>query len=189
MVGEVRDNETAELAIHAALTGHVVLSTLHTTDAPGSIARLVDMDIAPFLLGSTLHTVVAQRLARKICPKCKEKISIPEEYIADIKKELGKIGTDFIKEIIPNYIPEELFFFKGKGCPSCGNTGYRGRVSVSEVLDVNEKVKEEIFKAEKHLTLEFINTTQKYTTIYQDGIIKILQGLTTMEELLRVMTN
>ena len=121
MVGEIRDEETAELAIHAALTGHLVLSTLHTTDAPGAITRLVDMRVKEFLLGSTLIAVVAQRLARKICDKCKEEYKLPDKYIKEIKEELEKIGLDYVKKLIPDFDIDKMEFHKGKGCPGCRN--------------------------------------------------------------------
>jgi type IV pilus assembly protein PilB len=189
MVGEIRDEETAELAIHAALTGHFVASTLHTTDAAGAISRFIDMGVAPFLLGSTLHTVIAQRLARKICKFCKESIAIPEEYKKQIKKDIADIGEDYIKEIISDFDMEKISFFHGKGCPKCGNTGYSGRISVSEVLDVNEALKDKIFNGLTHFSLADIKSSQRFITVYQDGIIKVLQGATTMEEIMRVATN
>ena len=187
MVGEIRDHETAELAIHAALTGHYVLSTLHTTSAAGAITRFVDMQIEPFLLGSTLHTIIAQRLARKICEHCKEKISLPDEQVQDIKKTVEIVGSDYIKTIIKDFNPEKLNFYKGKGCPKCGNVGYSGRVALVEVLDIVEEIKNLIIEGKKHLKEEEIKKSQRFINIKQDGIIKVLQGLTTMEEVLRVV--
>ena len=187
MVGEIRDEETAELAIHSALTGHYVLSTLHTTDAPNTITRLVDMKVEPFLLGSTLHTVIAQRLARKICSNCKIEYKMPEELISEIKKEIKDIGVDYIKTVIKDFDPEKPIFHSGKGCPRCGNTGYAGRVALAEVLDINDKIKEIIFSGKKHLSLDEVRASQKFVSIKQDGIIKVLQGVTTMEEVLRVI--
>lgn len=187
MVGEIRDEETAELAIHSALTGHYVLSTLHTTDAPNTITRLVDMKVEPFLLGSTLHTVIAQRLARKICSNCKIEYKMPEELISEIKKEIKDIGVDYIKTVIKDFDPEKPIFHSGKGCSRCGNTGYAGRVALAEVLDINDKIKEIIFSGKKHLSLDEVRASQKFVSIKQDGIIKVLQGVTTMEEVLRVI--
>jgi len=187
MVGEIRDEETAELAVHSALTGHYVFSTLHTTDAPGAITRLVDMKVEPFLLGSTLHTVIAQRLARKICGNCKIEFKIPPELLQEIDAEIKNIGIDYIKKIMPDFSQGKIIFYKGKGCPRCGNTGYAGRVALAEVLDVNEKLKELIFAGKSHIGPEEINASQKFINIKQDGIIKVMQGLTTMEEVLRVV--
>ncbi len=189
MVGEIRDDETAELAIHAALTGHFVLSTLHTMDAIGAIPRLIDMKVEPFLLGSTLHTVIAQRLARKVCHKCKEETNISNEYLARIRneiKEIEKVAPGYIKNIIPDFDIDNLKFYHGKGCPQCGNTGYRGRIAIAEVLDVNDKLQDLILDGKKNISLFDVISTQPFITIKQDGIIKVLQGLTTMEEVLRV---
>ena len=187
MVGEIRDQETAELAIHAALTGHFVLSTLHTTSAPGAITRMVDMHIEPFLVGSTLHTVIAQRLTRRICSSCKEEIKIPAELAGQLKKDITEIGNEVIKETIPDWEGEIDKIYQGKGCPHCGNTGYKGRLAISEVVDINEKLKTLILDGHKHITESEIKATQPYSNMYQDGIIKVLQGLTTLEEVLRVM--
>jgi len=187
MVGEIRDEETAELSIHAALTGHLVFSTLHTTDAPGAITRLVDMDVKAFLLGSTLVAVVAQRLTRKICAKCKEEVKLPAEQVADVQKDIDTITVEYIKTLIPDFDRNKIKFYKGKGCSHCGNTGYSGRMSVSSVLTINDKIKELIMEGKKHLTLKEIQENQRYITVKQDGIIKVLQGRTTLEEVLRVM--
>lgn len=189
MVGEIRDQETGELAIHAALTGHLVFSTLHTTNAPGAITRMVDMGIEPFLLGSTLAAVVAQRLARKICSHCKEEIKLPEEHMSEIKKDIEEIGYKYIRTIMKEFDENNLKFYKGKGCSRCGNTGYSGRISVAEVLDVNEQIKEIIISGKINLSIEQIRKTQEYITVKQDGIIKVLQGFTTYEDVLRVMRN
>ncbi len=187
MVGEIRDEETAELAIHAALTGHLVLSTLHTTDAPGAITRLVDMQVKEFLLGSTLIAVVAQRLARKICDKCKEEYKLPDKYIKEIKEELEEIGLDYVKKLIPDFDIDKMKFHKGKGCPRCGNTGYHGRLSVCEVMTITDELKEKIFAGKKHLTVKDIRESQQFISVKQDGILKVVQGITAMEEILRVM--
>jgi type IV pilus assembly protein PilB len=187
MVGEIRDEETAELAIHAALTGHYVLSTLHTNSAAGAITRLVDMKVQPFLLGSTLIGVIAQRLARKTCPHCKTKTKIPADYLKDIKKEINDITVEYIKKVIKDFNIDNLVFYKGKGCPRCGNTGYSGRIALSEVLDINDKIKELIIEGKKHLSNKDIKESQKFIDIKQDGIIKVLKGVTTMEEVLRVI--
>ena len=187
MVGEIRDEETAELAIHAALTGHMVLSTLHTNSAVGAIPRMIDMNVEPFLLGSTMHTVIAQRLARKICPHCKEKFNIPDGVLAEIKAEISNIGEEYISQIIKGFDSKKLVFYRGKGCPRCGNKGYSGRVSVVEVLDINKKLKRLIFDGNRDLSIEQVKSTQEFITIKQDGILKVLQGITTMEEVLRVM--
>ena len=187
MVGEIRDNETAELGIHASLTGHFVLSTLHTNDALGAIPRLLDMKVEPFLLGSTLNIILAQRLGRKICEYCKIEYKLPDEIVAGIKKELAITPLAVIKEMIPNFDLKKIKFYKGQGCPRCGATGYSGRIALAEVLDVNDKIKDIIMNSQVNLTLDDLIKNQNFITMKQDGIIKVLLGLTTMEEILRTI--
>ena len=182
MVGEIRDNETAELAIHAALTGHLVLSTLHTNDALGAIPRLMDMKIEPFLLASTLNLVLAQRLVRRVCDNCKEEIQVPVAL------------KDKILEIIHN-LPESAFyggikkndtpkFYKGKGCNRCGGTGYKGRIAITEVLALDKKLKDIINEKSDMSKFEEELRKQGYVDMMQDGVIKAMLGLTTVEEFL-----
>ena len=187
MVGEIRDNETAELAVHAGLTGHFVLSTLHTNDALGAIPRLMDMKVEPFLLSSTLRIVAAQRLARKICEYCKKEAKIPENTMAKVKKTIDKIPPDVIKELVDGYNPGKLVFYIGEGCSRCANTGYSGRVAISEVLHINSKIKEIINEKSSSLTEEEVKKNQPFTTIVEDGVIKALKGLTSLEEVMRVI--
>ncbi|MFH1233178.1 MAG: GspE/PulE family protein [Patescibacteria group bacterium] len=187
MVGEVRDNETAELVIHASLTGHFVLSTLHTNDAIGAIARLIDMKVEPFLLGSTLNVVVAQRLGRKICLHCKVEDNLPTDVVDEINGVIDNMQIDVLKKVLTGVDLKNLKFYKGKGCSYCGNTGYSGRIAFAEVLDITDKVKEVIMNGKKILSVEEIRKSQQFTTIKEDGIIKVLLGLTTMEEVLRTL--
>jgi len=187
MVGEIRDQETAELSIHAAMTGHLVFSTVHTLDAIGTVARLVDMGVEPFLLGATLKMIVAQRLVRKICSQCVEETTLPENYLSDIGQELDNIGAEYLGKLIKNYKREDVKFFHGKGCGHCGNTGYSGRVAISEVLFITKELKELISADKGELTIEEIRKYQKFISIKQDGIIKAMKGVTTIEEVLRVM--
>ncbi len=187
MVGEIRDNETAELGIHASLTGHFVLSTLHTNDALGAIPRLLDMKAEPFLLGSTLNIVLAQRLARKICEHCKVEQKMSQEIINDVKKELAVTPAAVIEKMLPGYDINNLKFFKGKGCARCGSTGYMGRVALAEVLDVDDKIRQVIIDNKKNLTVDDLKKDQNFITMKQDGLIKVLLGLTTIEEILRTV--
>lgn len=187
MVGEIRDEETAELAVHAALTGHFVLSTLHTNSAPATLPRLIDMGVEPFLLGSTLHTIIAQRLARKICSHCKEDVEVPKDFKEELEKEIKEIGIDYIKKLIKDFDIKNIKFSRGKGCAHCGNSGYRGRIAVAEVLDINAKLKKMIVDGAKNFTSEEIRQTQIFITIKQDGLLKVIQGSTTMEEVLRII--
>jgi len=189
MVGEIRDSETAELAIHAGLTGHFVLSTLHTNSALGAVPRLIDMKVEPFLLGSTINTIIAQRLARRICVHCKQETKVPEDIMIFIKEVASKIAPSILKEMIKNFDKNNIILYKGAGCPRCGGLGYGGRVALNEVIDVNDKIKEIIMNKNSRLKLEDILASQKFITMAQDGVLKILQGITTAEEVLRVVHN
>ncbi len=168
MVGEIRDKETAEVAIQASLTGHLVFSTLHTNDAPSALARLLDIGIEPFLISSSLAGVLAQRLVRTICPACKERYS-PDE---DALKEAG--------------LPAGTVAYRGKGCPACMNTGFMGRIGIFELLSVHEQIRkmvdarnsaDEIRRAARELGMK---------TLREDGIDKVLAGVTTLAEVMRV---
>lgn len=169
MVGEIRDTETAEIAVQASLTGHLVLSTLHTNTAVGAITRLRDMGIEPFLLSSTLLGVLAQRLVRTLCPECKQRYKASNKE----KEVVGITGT------------EDVFLYRPVGCKACNNTGYKGRTGIHELLLVNNEVRESINEAKGELYIE--NLIRPYTpSIKQDGMNKVLQGKTTVEEVLRV---
>ena len=172
LVGEIRDFETAEIGIKAALTGHMVLSTLHTNDAPSTINRLLNMGIEPFLVSSAVNLIVAQRLARKICPDCKE----PATHITD--ELLAKLGA----------VPEgfhDAVLYKGRGCDTCKGTGLKGRIALYEVMTMSEPLKELVLQGASSIELkrEAINLGMK--TLRQSGIQKMLQGVTTIEEVLR----
>jgi len=171
MVGEIRDFETAQIAVQAALTGHLVLSTVHTNDAPGTITRLIDMGIEPFLISSAIILILAQRLIRKICMDCREPIKVHPQLLID----LG-IPPDEVKSF-PVY--------KGKGCPICNNTGYKGRVGLYEVMPMKEEVKELVLSraSTTEIKKEAIRLGMK--TLRQSGIAKIKDGVTTIEEVLR----
>lgn len=186
MVGEIRDSETAELAIHAALTGHLVLSTLHTNSALGAIPRLIDMGVQSFLISSALKMVIGQRLVRRICPECKEEKKDVLPTVLDImKKELASIPAETLKEldIDPN---QPIKLYEGKGCNHCRNNGMKGRVGIYEVLEVNDKISSLVGEGKSENEILKFAQTQGYTTMKQDGIIKILKGLTTFEEVQRV---
>jgi len=186
MVGEIRDAETAELAVHAALTGHLMFSTLHTNTAVGAIPRLIDMGIEPFLLASSLRIVVAQRLVRKICDKCKEEKKVPELVKKSIEKGIADVSEDELKKYGIDR-KEEIKFYHGKGCDACNGTGLRGRLAIYEAVPVNENMKNIII--EKRGSEEMIDKERialGVLTIKQDGILKIIKGLTTIEEIDRV---
>jgi len=190
MVGEIRDEETAELAIHTALTGHLVFSTLHTNSAAGAIPRLVDMGIQPFLISSSMKLVIAQRLVRKICSKCKEEVAeIPKDAERIIAEELEKISPQTLEQLeIEDILKKgEVKIYHGKGCPECKGKGMRGRVGIFEVIEVNDKIKKIIESGEvSEQAIESEAKSLGYTTMKQDGIIKVLKGITTIEEVQRV---
>jgi len=186
MVGEIRDNETAELAIHAALTGHLVFSTVHTNDSIGTIPRLIDMGIEPFLISSSLRAVAAQRLVRKICEKCKEKIEMPYVITEQIKNEIDLIHPDELKKYGLNS-SEKIEFYQGRGCSECGGLGYKGRVAIFEALEIDGILQEIISEkkdSEQNIRKEAKN--KGMLTMRQDGIVKIIKGLTTLAEVERV---
>lgn len=185
MVGEIRDNETAELAIHAALTGHLMLSTLHTNDSFGAVPRLIDMDIEPFLISASLNVVIAQRLVRRVCPNCKADIAVPENLLADVHADLETLPQD----ARPTWLDlnKPLQFFRGRGCARCENTGYKGRVAIIEVFQVTHDVQQVIVSGGD--LLKNLRDTSKLQGMYPmkvDGILKALQGQTTVEEVLAV---
>ena len=171
MVGEIRDFETAQIAVQAALTGHLVLSTVHTNDAPGTISRLIDMGIEPFLISSAIVLILAQRLIRKVCMECREPVKVHPQLLID----LG-IPPDEVKSF-PVY--------KGKGCSLCNNTGYKGRVGLYEVMSMKEEIKELILSraSTSEVKKEAIRLGMK--TLRQSGVAKIKEGVTTIEEVLR----
>lgn len=191
MVGEIRDNESAELCVNAGLTGHFVLSTLHTNSAMDVVPRLVDMKVEPFLLASTLRSMVAQRLVRRICPNCTKNFNVDPEVIAQVKRELVKVPPNMLQKSLPSVKTvediDQSFFFKGQGCIHCKNTGYLGRLAILEIIDVNEKIQDMILDPKKIIREDDVRGCQEFITIREDGIIKALQGLTTLEEVYRVI--
>ncbi|MGL5416005.1 MAG: GspE/PulE family protein [Clostridium sp.] len=170
MIGEIRDTETAEIAARAAITGHVVLSTLHTNDAPSTIVRLIDMGIEPFLISTSLVGIIAQRLVRKVCMGCTE-----EYEAADYEKKL--LGIPFYEKVILK---------RGKGCSYCNNTGYKGRTGIYEILSINREMREGIIRNEDSDTLKEIAMKNGMKTLNKACIEKVMQGVTTIDELMRV---
>lgn len=187
MVGEIRDSETAELAIHAALTGHLVLSTLHTNSAMGTIPRLVDMGVESFLLASSLQVVAAQRLVRRICLECKEPMPITPVIENMIRKELESIPREEFSKYGLEAALKKIVVYKGKGCDFCNDTGYKGRVAMVEVIDVTDEVKNIITdKQGSERELEKVLPHQGMVSMREDGMLKVLAGLTTLMEVERV---
>jgi type IV pilus assembly protein PilB len=171
LVGEIRDFETAEIAVKAALTGHLVLSTLHTNDAPSTINRLMNMGIEPYLVATSVHLICAQRLVRRLCKECKEEIHMPLQALTEI-----------------GYTPEEaakLKLYKGRGCPVCNNTGYKGRVGLYEVMEISDELREMILCGASSLELKNKSLEHGMISLRKSGLRKIRDGLTTVEEVVR----
>ncbi|MCL5036512.1 MAG: Flp pilus assembly complex ATPase component TadA [Chloroflexi bacterium] len=172
MVGEIRDEETAEIAFHAAMTGHLVLSTLHTNDAPTTVIRLRELAVSPYLVAASLKAVVAQRLVRTICSKCREAYPAPREVVE-------MLGMDY---------SDDLKFYKGKGCKTCGFTGYHGRTGIFEVLTLDDKIQDLIYKEVSTIELADAASKQGMKFLMQDAMNKVKKGITTPEEVLRVIS-
>ena len=175
MVGEVRDKETADLAIQASLTGHLVFSTLHTNSAAGALPRLFDMEAEPFLLASSMTCIVAQRVVRKICDQCKETFDPAPEVVADIKNYLGDLAP-----------PGTFKLYRGRKCETCNDTGYQGRIGIFEVLPVTEKIGRLILEHKPAVVIEKAAEGSGMLLMKQDGYLKALEGITALEEVLRV---
>jgi len=209
MVGEIRDQETAELAIQASLTGHLVLSTLHTNSAPAAVPRLLDMGMEPYLLASTLRVLVGQRLPRKICTHCIQAVPSTGEEIKELVKSLSEIKNfDLVKYVtqvinakktkgeegsavlkLPEIGPDGqpiIYTYKGAGCDRCGGSGYSGRIGIFEVLDVTDKISRMIMQNVTAGDIENEAKENGMITMIQDGFLKVLEGITTIEEVLRV---
>jgi type IV pilus assembly protein PilB len=171
MVGEMRDLETAQIAIQASLTGHLVLSTLHTNDAAGAVTRLVDMGVEPFLVAATLEGILAQRLLRTICKVCRT----PYDPSQSILNQLGLTASD----------THGKQFFTGAGCGKCGQTGYKGRKGLFELLDMNDTLRDMVTKKAPTLALKQKAVEMGMTTLREDGVRNIFDGITTIEEVLK----
>jgi len=176
MIGEIRDHETAKISVEAALTGHLVLATLHTNDAPGAMSRLTDMGVEPFLTSSAVDCVIAQRLARRLCEHCKEPVELGEEILAGI-------GFPFA------HLPEGASpdFHKAVGCPRCGFSGYRGRVGLYELLEVNDAIKDLVLRRATASEIGHLAEESGMVRLRQDGLLKAAAGTTTIEEIFRTV--
>ncbi len=179
MVGEMRDHETATIAMEAALTGHLVLSTLHTNDAPSAATRLIDMGVEPFLISSSVVAVLAQRLVRQICPACKESYSAPRELLL-------RYGFPLSDDLL-NTSASELTLFKGKGCDKCKQTGYKGRTGVHELLMMNDEIRNKILERSPSHIIRALAMENGMHTLQMDAVEKVLLGITTVDEVLRVI--
>jgi len=177
LVGEIRDQETAEIAMHTALTGHMVFSTLHTNDAVGAIPRLVDIGIKTTIIGPALALVIAQRLVRRLCPDCKEASSLPADLKARVKKFL-----DQLPKRVDRAPYEKPQLYKPKGCAKCNELGYRGRIAVFEFLEVTPELEELINKEASEVVVKKFAKEQGMVRMQEDGVLKVLSGVTTFEE-------
>ncbi|MEK9130228.1 MAG: GspE/PulE family protein [Patescibacteria group bacterium] len=181
MVGEIRDLETAEIAINAALTGHLVISTLHANSAAATIPRFLAMNVKSFLLSPALNVIIGQRLVRKICPFCKEEEKISEEMLERIKIILQKLPKDYQYQ-------DQLKFYRGRGCEKCNQFGYKGRVGIYEVLVMTPEIKESILSSEvSEEKIKELAIKQEMITMVQDGLLKVLKGITSAKEVFRVI--
>jgi len=175
MVGEIRDFETAEIAVKAALTGHLVLSTLHTNDAPATISRLLNMGVEPFLITASVNLVLAQRLARKICADCKKELAVEPQALLDL---------GFSEAQVEHARQNKLFV--GGGCQTCNGSGYKGRVALYEVMRFGDELKEMVLQGASSAELKTAAIRSGMSSLRMSGIAKILAGTTTAEEILRV---
>jgi type IV pilus assembly protein PilB len=175
MIGEIRDYETAKISVEAALTGHMVLATLHTNDAPAAITRLTDMGLEPFLTASAVDCVIAQRLARRLCEKCKQPAQIEEEILQSMQFPFEHLGGG------------DLRFHRAEGCNRCGGSGYRGRIGIYELMVVTKRLRDLILR--RSSTDEIVDLAQEegMVRLREDGLLKAARGITTIEEVLRVV--
>jgi len=171
MIGEIRDFETAEIAVKAALTGHLVLSTLHTNDAPSTVTRLLNMGVEPFLVTASLQLVEAQRLIRKICANCKEPVEVQPQALLNVGYKKDEIGTFTV--------------YKGRGCEKCNNTGYKGRVGLIEVMAIDDDIRELILSGGTAIDIKKKAAEIGMISLRRSGLIKIKDGVTTIEEVVR----
>lgn len=180
-VGEIRDNETAAIAVNAALTGHLVLSTLHTNDAAGALPRMIDMKVEPFLVASTVNVIIGQRLVRKICDHCRVSLTVTQDEL------LKHLSIDTLnRHVIPVGKNKEVRVYKGEGCKHCHQTGYQGRIGIYEVLELTKELRQLVVEKQDSNVLLQKAIEQGFTTMLDDGMEKIAKGLTTIEEVLRV---
>jgi type II secretory ATPase GspE/PulE/Tfp pilus assembly ATPase PilB-like protein len=182
MIGEIRDNETADIAVHSALTGHLVLSSLHTNDAPSAIPRLIDMGTMPFLLSSTLNLVIAQRLVRKVCSSCVKSEKLSALQKETITKQLAMFGVPAKKRA--QLIPKESYH--GQGCKVCEGSGFSGQIGIFEIMAVDDKIRAMITAATPAGEIRKAAMASGMISMFEDGLEKVRRGLTTVDEILRV---
>ncbi len=182
MVGEIRDYETAEIAIKASLTGHLVLSTLHTNDAPSTVGRLIDMGVEPYMVATSVILVQAQRLVRTICKNCKMEFKPKPEMV----KMLGITPELLVKAGLKNIDLNNLIFYKGKGCEMCNNEGYKGRIGIFEIMPISESLKEMIIQKKSIMDITRKAREEGMLTLRESALRKLLLGITTVEQVTAV---
>jgi len=190
-VGEMRDLETAEIAIEAALTGHLVLSTLHTNDAPSAVTRMVDMGVEPYLISATVIGCLAQRLARRICPKCRESYEVDVEDLrrfgyhpenqAEMVRILGEEKAEELRGV------RKVTLWRGAGCDNCRQSGFRGRLGIYSLMEVNDEIQDLIVRRAPLSDLREAAKANGMLELREDGLVKVLEGITTAEEVMRVV--
>lgn len=184
LVGEIRDAETAEIALHASLTGHLVLSTIHTNDAAGVVPRLVDLGIRPQIIAPAINVTIAQRLVRKLCPNCKQKIKASPEVLQKIKTALEPIKN----KIDARFFEQDLDIYQPNKCDQCNFSGYRGRVGVFEAFIVSKNIEELILTSPSMSSIKTMAINEGMITMMQDAYLKLIDGITSVEELERVLS-
>jgi len=183
-VGELRDFETADVAINAALTGHLVVSTIHTNSAAGAIPRFLAMGVKPFLLAPSLNAIIGQRLVRRICESCKAETEVDDQTKQKITDILSKIPESSGEKVVDI---SSVTFYKGKGCETCNNIGYKGRLGIYEILIMSKEIEERILSGKvSEYDMQDIAISQGMVTMVQDGLLKVVDGITTVEEVFRV---
>ena len=183
MIGEIRDFDTVDIAIKSALTGHLVLSTLHTTTAPGSVVRLINMGCEPFLISASLVAIIAQRLIRKLCPKCREAYKPGDVLCAKLGININDFGS---RRTAASEVGKDISFYRAKGCAACLKTGYSGRVGICEVLTMTPAIRDLVLKCARENEVKHTARSEGMRTLREDGIAKVLAGFTSLEEVLRV---
>ena len=183
MVGEIRDLETAEIAIQAALTGHLMLSTIHTNSASGAIPRFLSMGVKPFLLAPALNSIIGQRLVRRLCVHCQEEIKLDEETLTKVKKILSALPEAEKKNVNLN----KLVFYRGKGCEECNGLGYKGRIGIYEIFTMNKAIEQAILSEQvSEYIIQELAVKNGMVTMVQDGLLKALEKITSVEEVFSV---
>ena len=185
MVGEIRDHDTINIAIEASLTGHLVVSTIHTNSAAETLTRIINMGLQPFLLPATINAIIAQRLIRKVCPHCRKAIKLqdlPEPQRKSVEKAIKKTDKNELLSRIPAETLQNPQFYEAVGCPECDNIGYKGRVGIYEILEITQNIKKMIIDGASATMINEVAINDGMISLEQDGIIKALNGVTTLEE-------